>query len=140
MLESETPTYRLIPTGNTEPLYTGPNDLIGTDVTIPRTSVGDNGDNVYVLGKQAQMNEELVMGMGMYRYTGANLGAHKAYMILNTPNPNNAPVRFVFKHEQTTTGIEDVQSNNVPSKILRNGQLIILKGDKEYNAQGQTIK
>ena len=140
VLESETPTYRLIPTGNTEPLYTGPNDLIGTDVTIPRTSVGNNGENVYVLGKQAQMNEELVMGMGMYRYTGANLGAHKAYMILNTPNPNNAPVRFVFKHQDQATGIEDVQSNNVPSKILRNGQLIIIKDGKEYNVQGQTIK
>lgn len=140
VLESETPTYRLIPTGNTEPLYTGPNDLIGTDVTIPRTSVGNNGENVYVLGKQAHMSEELVMGMGMYRYTGTNLGAHKAYMILNTPNPNNAPVRFVFKHQDQATGIEDVQSNNVPSKILRNGQLIIIKDGKEYNVQGQTIK
>ena len=143
VLESETPEYRLIPTGNTAPLYTGPNDLIGTDVSILRTSVGNSGENVYVLGSHATINDQSQVGMGLYRYTGTNLGAHKAYLIYNAssgPNPNNAPVRFVFKHEQTTTGIEDVQSNNVPSKILRNGQLIILKGDKEYNAQGQTIK
>lgn len=141
VLESETPTYRLIPTGNTEPLYTGPNDLIGTDVTIPRTSVGNNGENVYVLGKQAQMNEELHMGMGMYRYTGANLGAHKAYMIYDAPSgPNSAPIRFLFKHENQAEGVENVQDNVPCTKILRDGQLIIVKGDREYNAQGQTIK
>ncbi|MBQ1859321.1 MAG: leucine-rich repeat protein [Paludibacteraceae bacterium] len=142
VLESETPTYRLIPTGNTEPLYTGPNDLIGTDVTIPRTSVGNNGENVYVLGKQAQMNEELHMGMGLYKYTGANLGAHKAYMIYDAPSgPNSAPIRFLFKQEDQATGVENVQSDKVQcTKVIRDGQLIIIKDGKEYNAQGQTIK
>ena len=148
VLESETPTYRLVPVGNTEPLYTGPNDLIGTDVTIPRTSVGNNGENVYVLGKQAQMNEQLVMGMGMYRYTGANLGAHKAYMVLdNVPSvpgsssQQNAPIRFLFQHEAETTGIENASAKIGESeKILRDGQLIIIRGDKEYNAQGQIVK
>ena len=141
VLESETPTYRLIPTGNTEPPYTGPNDLIGTDVTIPRTSVGNNGENVYVLGKQAQMNEQLYMGMGLYRYTGANLGAHKAYMILNTsPGQQNAPIRFLFKHEENATDVENLQDNTPCTKILRDGQLIIIRDGKEYNAQGQTIK
>lgn len=141
VLESETPEYRLIPTGNTEPLYTGPNDLIGTDVTIPRTSVGNNGENVYVLGKQAQMNEELHMGMGLYRYTGANLGAHKAYLIYNAPSgQQNAPIRFLFKHEENATGVENLQDNTPCTKILRDGQLIIIRDGKEYNAQGQTIK
>jgi hypothetical protein len=141
VLESETPTYRLIPTGNTEPLYTGPNDLIGTDVTIPRTSVGNNGENVYVLGKQAQMNEKLVMGMGMYRYIGANLGAHKAYMIYDAP-ASGAPVRFLFRPEKDVpTGMENVQEDDMQyNKILRDGQLIIIKDGKEYNAQGQVVK
>ncbi|MBO4250333.1 MAG: leucine-rich repeat protein [Paludibacteraceae bacterium] len=140
VLESETPTYRLIPTGNTEPLYTGPNDLIGSDVTFPRTDLGADADKVYVLGKQAQMNEELHMGMGMYRYTGANLGAHKAYMIYDAPAAG-APVRFLFKHEDTATNVENVQSENVQcTKILRDGQLIIIKDGKEYNAQGIIVK
>ena len=139
VLESETPTYRLIPMGNTAPLYTGPNDLIGTDVNILRTSVGNNGENVYVLGKQATVGGDLRVGMGMYRYTGTNLGAHKAYMILNSSTPNPAP-RYLFKHENQAEGVENVQNNASCNKILRDGQLIIVKGDREYNAQGLIIK
>lgn len=138
VLESETPTYRLIPVGNDAPLYAGPNDLVGTDVNIPRTSVGNNGENVYVLGKQATIGGDLKVGMGMYRYTGSTLGAHKAYMILDA-GPNPAP-RFLFRHENQTEGVENVQGNESCSKILRDGQLIIIKGDREYNAQGQIVK
>ena len=144
VLESETPTYRLIPVGNDAPLYTGRNDLVGTDVAIPRTSVGNNGENVYVLGKQATVGGDLRVGMGMYRYTGTTLGAHKAYLIYNAPSgQQNAPVRFLFKHEDQATDVENVgvQSDKAScAKILRNGQLIIIKDGKEYNAQGQVVK
>ena len=149
VLESETPTYRLIPTGNTAPLYTGENALQGTDVDIPRTSVGNDGENVYVLGKQAILNEELQVGMGLYKYTGTTLGAHKAYMFYDAPSGSgssgqqNAPARFLFRHEDHATDVEnvDVQSDNAPcSKILRDGQLIIIKDGKEYNAQGFIVK
>ena len=146
VLESETPTYRLIPVGNDAPLYTGPNDLVGTDVAIPRTSVGNNGENVYVLGNQATIGGNLQVGMGMYRYTGTTLGAHKAYLIYDgagsgSSNQQNAPVRFLFNREEQATGFENVQEGNAScSKILRDGQLIIIKDNKEYNAQGQIIK
>lgn len=139
VLESETPTYRLVPMGNTAPLYDGENDLIGTDVDIPRTSVGNNGENVYVLGKQATIGGNLQVGMGMYRYTGTTLGAHKAYMVLNSSGP--APARFCFRHESDTQGVNNVQSNNAScAKILRDGMLIIVKDGKEYNVQGQLVK
>ncbi len=139
VLESETPTYRLVPTGNTAPLYDGRNDLVGTDVDIPRTSVGNNGENVYVLNRQANIGGNLYVGMGMYRYTGTNLGAHKAYMILDSSTPNPAP-RYLFKHENQTEGVENIQDSASCTKILRDGQLIIVKGDREYNVQGQIIK
>lgn len=139
VLESETPTYRLIPMGNTAPLYDGENDLIGTDVAIPRTSVGNNGENVYVLGKQATIGGDLRVGMGMYRYVGNYLGAHKAYMILDSSTPNPAP-RYLFKHENQAEGVENVQDSASCTKILRDGQLIIVKGDREYNVQGQIVK
>lgn len=143
VLESETQEYRLIAVGNDAPLYTGPNDLIGTDVAFPRADLGANADKVYVLGRQATINENSQVGMGMYRYTGTTLGAHKAYMILNTSNPSSAPVRFLFKHEDQATDVENVgvQSEKAScAKILRNGQLIIIKDGKEYNAQGQVVK
>ena len=142
VLESETPTYRLIPVGNGAPLYTGRNDLVGTDVDIPRTSVGNNGENVYVLNKQYKIGDDLRVGMGMYKYTGTTLGAHKAYLIYNAPSgPNNAPIRFLFNREEQATGFENIQEGNAScTKILRDGQLIIIKDNKEYNAQGLIIK
>lgn len=142
VLESETPTYRLVPTGNTAPLYDGRNDLVGTDVDIPRTSVGNNGENVYVLNRQANIGGNLYVGMGMYQYTGTTLGAHKAYLIYDAPSgPNNAPARFVFKHKNEPTDVENVQSDKVQcTKVIRDGQLIIIKDGKEYNAQGLIIK
>ncbi len=140
VLESETPDYRLIPTGNTEPLYTGPNDLIGTDVAFPRSDLGANADKVYVLGRQATINEQSQVGMGMYRYTGTNLGAHKAYMILDISG-GSAPARFLFRHEDQATDVENVQENELLcTKIIRDGQFIIIRDGKEYNAQGQIIK
>jgi len=139
VLESETPTYRLIPMGNSAPLYDGENDLVGTDVDLLRTDLGANADKVYVLGKQASVGGNLQVGMGMYRYTGTTLGAHKAYMIL--PSGLSLAPRYLFKHEEATEGVENVQSDNIPcTKILRNGQLLIIKNGKVYNAQGQIIK
>lgn len=146
VLESETQDYRLIAIDGDAAAYTGPNDLRGTDVSFPRTDLGANADKVYVLGKQAGVGEDLKVGMGLYRYTGTNLGAHKAYMILDLSNiPESgdqpAPGRFLFRHEDTATSFENVQKDNdLCTKILRDGQLIIIRDGKQYNAQGMIIK
>ena len=146
VLESETSEYRLIPTGNDADLYDGPNDLQGSDVSFPRADLGANADKVYVLGSHATINEQSQVGMGLYRYTGTNLGAHKAYLIYNgtgsgSSNQQSAPIRFLFNREEQATGFENVQEGNAScTKILRDGQLIIIKDNKEYNAQGLIIK
>ena len=40
----------------------------------------------------------------------------------------------------STTGIEETLSEGKAVKIVREGNLIILKGDKAYNAMGQIVK
>lgn len=46
-----------------------------------------------------------------------------------------------FKVEPYTTDIENIQINsNSPSKILRNGQVLIQRGDKLYTLTGQEVK
>lgn len=146
VLESETPTYRLIPMGNSAPLYTDENELEGTDVDIEVSSLGADADKVYVLNREATLGGNRQVGMGMYKYTGSTLGAHKAYLIYNgtgsgSSNQQNAPIRFLFNREEQATGFENVQEGNASySKILRDGQLIIIKDNKEYNAQGLIIK
>lgn len=139
VLESETPIYHLIKSEGSAPAYTGQNDLRGKDVNFAVSSLGADADKVYVLNREAKIGSTRQVGMGMYKYTGTTLGAHKAYMILNSSTPNPAP-RYLFKHENQAEGVENVQNNASCNKILRDGQLIIVKGDREYNAQGLIIK
>jgi len=146
VLESETPTYSLIKMDNVAQPYTGMNDLIGSDVAFPRADLGADADKVYVLGKSATIGTDCLIGMGLYRYTGTTLGAHKAYLIYDGPGSGssgqqNAPARFLFKHENEATGVENVQSDKVQcTKVIRDGQLFILKDGKIYNVQGQIVK
>ena len=142
VLESETPSYRLIAVPGDAPAYTGQNDLRGTDVDLAVSTLGADADKVYVLNREATLGTNRLVGMGMYKYTGSTLGAHKAYLIYDAPaGPNSAPARFVFKHENQATGVENVQSDKVQcTKVIRDGQLIIIKDGKEYNAQGLIIK
>jgi len=147
VLESETPIYHLIKSEGSAPAYTGQNDLRGTDVNLAVSSLpAANQDKVYVLGKEAWIGGNRQVGMGMYKYTGSTLGAHKAYLIYNgagsgSSNQQNAPARFVFKHEDQATDVENVQGDKAQcTKILRDGQLIIIKDGKEFNAQGLIIK
>lgn len=142
VLESETPSYRLIAVPGDAPAYTGQNDLRGTDVNLAVSSLGADADKVYVLNREASLGGNRLVGMGMYKYTGSTLGAHKAYLIYDAPaGPNSAPARFVFKHENQATGVENVQSDKVQcTKVIRDGQLIIVKDGKVYNAQGLIIK
>ena len=147
VLESETPIYHLIKSEGSAPAYTGQNDLRGTDVNLAVSSLpaADQG-KVYVLGKEAWIGGNRQVGMGLYRYTGSTLGAHKAYMILEnvssgSSSQQNAPARFLFRHENTATGIENTSANFGESeKRLENGQLIIIKNGVRYNAQGQIVK
>ena len=146
VLESETPIYHLIKSEGSAPAYTGQNDLRGTDVNLAVSSLpAADQDKVYVLGKEAWIGGSRQVGMGLYKYTGTTLGAHKAYLIYNGTgsgsSQQNAPARFTFKHENQATGVENVQSDKVQcTKVIRDGQLILIKDGKEYNAQGLIIK
>ena len=149
VLRSFSPEYRLIAMEPVAEPYTGTNQLRGTDVNITIATdpeLSSKADKIYVLGKEGWVNSERQEGMGLYRYTGTTLGAHKAYLIYDgtgsgSSGQQNAPARFLFKHENEATGVENVQSDKVQcTKVIRNGQLIIIKDGKEYNALGLIIK
>ena len=96
-------------------------------------------ENCYVLSGHSADNS--VTGVGMYKFTGT-LAAHKAYVVLGG-GAAGAPVRmcFIFNQEQTITAIEQTQNATCESrKVLRNGQLVIIRNGAEYNVIGQTIK
>ena len=70
------------------------------------------------------------------------LGGMRAYWLLTGDVPARALAkRPIMKIGQTVTGIESIQDSEVRSqKILRNGQLIIVRDGKEYTVQGIQIR
>ena len=85
-----------------------------------------NSDNVYVGANRAYLN----MG-GVPNYS-------------NEPQQGNAPRRRVVMTvhgEQNATGMENVQGDNVQcTKVLIDGQMYILRGEKMYDATGKLVK
>ena len=81
--------------------------------------------------------------------SGNYLNANRAYINYDDLNPvaeapQPAPgrrVRAVPMQQNTATGMENVQGDNVQcTKVLINGQLFILRGEKMYDAKGQLVK
>ena len=60
---------------------------------------------------------------------------------------NNAPaapgirrVAMQVNGQNTTTGVDNLNAGETPVKVMINGQLFILRGEKMYNANGQLVK
>ena len=67
------------------------------------------------------------------------------YIDLNS-GPSNAPLHYgmparIGRPASTPTGVENVQATEINAKkVIRDGQLIIMRNGVEYNANGQAIK
>ena len=85
--------------------------------------------------------------------SGAYLNAYRAYLDLDAmpeealvinDGPGAAPRRrlgVAGNAPDVTTGMENVQGDNVQAtKVLINGELFILRGEKMYDAKGQLVK
>ena len=57
----------------------------------------------------------------------------------NAPKYRGMPARIV-EGKNVATGVENAQSANQSTKVIVNGQLIIIKNGVRYNAQGQKVK
>ena len=78
----------------------------------------------------------------------ARIKSNRAYIKLSAIDPHEsalAPGRrrisMSVYSEQVATGVEDVQGDNVQcTKVLINGELFIIRGEKMYDAKGQLVK
>lgn len=131
----------LAPTDAAGVSFTANNDLEGVDVQTDLTAIdGLTAANCYILSGQA--DDHSVVGVGFYKVNKSYLKEHKAY-VKYVGSQDSAPrrMRFVFEQENTATGMESIQPSAVSSqKVLRDGQLIILRNGVEYNANGQIVK
>ena len=76
----------------------------------------------------------------------AYIANYRAYIKISeinaqAPAPGRRRVAMAVHGEQVATGMENVQGDNVQcTKVLINGQLFILRGEKMYDAKGQLVK
>ena len=126
--------------GNANGLH-GFYNLEDENATLPLADNASLGN--YILYQNAYW---LVSGRAAY------IANYRAYIkiaeIQNTPAPEPTPgqaprrrIAMSVHGEQTATGVENVQGDNVQcTKVLIDGELFILRGEKMYDAKGQLVK
>ena len=78
--------------------------------------------------------------------TNNHLDANRAYVILSeipAGAPNNAPahkVRAMPMQPQVVTDIDAINASEKPMKMMINGQIFILRGEKMYDTTGRLVK
>ncbi len=112
--------------------------LHGTLTYMDADALAAAGTNIYMLYNNA------------LRPVGTNnhLDANRAYIDYDALNPvTEAPqpapgrrVRAVPMQQNTATGIDELNGSEAPAKVLINGQLFILRGEKMYDAKGLLVK
>ncbi len=87
-------------------------------------------------------NEIRLCGAGQF-----NVPAERAYLDMSqmssTPvaqAPGRRRISLVNHAAETATGIENAETNEAPRKVLINGELYIIRGEKMYDAKGQLVK
>ena len=95
---------------------------------------------------QAHAPAALMTANGLqFTVTGLDSGTQYGYSV-TAKDANDQTVAtysgsFTTTSEGTATGVEDVQGNNVQcTKVVRNGQIFILRGEKVYTITGQEVR
>ena len=130
-----------------------------TEITVNYTdnTYKEAGENGALRGTYVEMNNAALMGKyiisGNKYYlidnaTGnSRLPENRAYFVLDDVSPSEpvlAPgarrIALGTNGQNTATGVDQVQGDEVPTKMIINGQLFILRGEKMYDAQGKLVK
>lgn len=91
------------------------------------------------------MAATMTTGGMQFTVTGLNSNTNYSYTVV-VKNESEETIssyagEFTTTGEDTPTGVEGIQPSEVSyRKLLRNGQIFILRGDKVYNAQGALVK
>jgi len=82
------------------------------------------------------------LGPNNYLYqpaTSVSMAGYRAYFVLRDA-PAGAPARIVF-HDNAATAVDELQQPDAGAqKLLRDGQLLIMRGDQYYTIDGRIIR
>ena len=69
------------------------------------------------------------------------MGAFRCYFTIPASSPAQSTPARIFVGEQVVTDIEGIQPSEISiQKVLRDGQLLIIRDGRTYNAQGGLVK
>ena len=137
-----------------KPTETIASEVTFSDVTIDKTPQDIETDLVNMIGfyKPTTItldDDNYYLGNSdlLYEYNTeyasdyATPNGFRAYFHFDFTPPAGCAARVVF-HEDTATGIDDLPATAAPAaeKVIRDGQLLIIRDGKEYNAQGQLVR
>ncbi len=148
--------YIFVPeNGNTEiKLYNTDTEAALTQGDL-QTVNGMHGTFVNLSSADGDLLGNYVISKNHYIYVDSDnvtLKAYRAYItslddIAPAPaqqqNSNGAPRRRIImgaQGEQVTTGNENIDASETPVKVMIDGQLYILRGEKMYDATGRLVK
>lgn len=109
--------------------------LVGTLADLDAAALAAKEGTIYLLIQNALRPND-------NNYLSANR-AYIRYDLLTVGTPVPAPgkrVRTMPLQGQTITGIDELNTSETPAKLMINGQLFILRGEKMYDAQGRLVK
>ena len=100
----------------------------------------------YYAGSTSAVGKAFVLGndggnVGLYKYTGTNLGVNKAYLYTDAFVGGSAR-SITFTFGDNITSINGVNAENVKAelkKFFENGKLVIEKEGKRFNAAGAKL-
>ena len=128
---------------NTDPAVADPDNSTALKGNLGATITFEPGTaeaaNVYFVKDHA---------FWMAKNTGVKIGQYRAYLQMDevtavtssTPAPGRRRITLGVQGEQVATGLENGELNEAPRKVLINGELFILRGEKMYDAKGQLVK
>lgn len=67
-------------------------------------------------------------------------GYNNPLYVAPAPAPGRKRIAMGTTGAQVATGVDQVQGGEAPTKMIINGQLFILRGEKMYDAQGKLVK
>ncbi len=145
--------YMIIPTSDKfavvygDETYSGDGIQMSNGFTGTINPIAQADDNVLV-GKYGVVNNQIrCLGQGSYSpanraYIDLSLTPSKEeYEAVNAPAPvQKRRVSLGRQGAQVATGLDAINASEKPMKVMIDGQMYILRGEKIYDAKGQLVK
>lgn len=123
-------------------VYGTPNEsynmVIKNDASAPAVTENKLHAQSEWFSRNQSLDFYVLSGNMMYKYTGSTMPANKAYLQIDGGNAT-APARIQMVFAETQD-VENIEAGVKAEKFIENGQVLIKRGEKVYNVQGQIVK